>query len=36
MPLMEGTDDKLNEPYKKRSDPINTCAKVSQDRGYKG
>ena len=36
MPLMEGTDSKLSEPYKKRSDPVNTCSRVAQDRGYKG
>jgi len=36
LPLMEGTDAKLSEPYKKRSDPVNTCSRVAQDRGYKG
>uniref|UniRef100_A0A7M5X7V4 Uncharacterized protein n=1 Tax=Clytia hemisphaerica TaxID=252671 RepID=A0A7M5X7V4_9CNID len=35
MPLMEGTDPKLSEPYKKRSDPVSTCSRVAQDRGYR-
>ena len=36
LPLMEGTDPKLSEPYKKRSDPVGDCSSTSQSRGYKG
>ena len=36
LPLLEGTDPKLIEPYKKRADPVNDCASVSQNRGFKG
>ena len=36
LPLLEGTDPKLIEPYKIRADPVNDCASVSQNRGFKG
>ena len=36
IPLLEGTDPVLTGPYKKRDDPVNDCATVSQHRGYSG
>ena len=36
LPLMEGTDPKLSEPYKTRDDPVKQCESVAQSRGYKG
>ncbi|XP_065055660.1 uncharacterized protein LOC135684164 isoform X2 [Rhopilema esculentum] len=34
IPLLEGTDPLLTGIYKKRDDPVNDCATVSQHRGY--
>ena len=36
VPLLEGTDPILTGAYKKREDPVNDCATVSQHRGYAG
>lgn len=36
IPLLEGTDPLLTGVYKKREDPVNDCATVSQHRGYIG
>ena len=36
IPLLEGTDPILTGAYKKREDPVNDCATISQHRGYSG